>query len=218
MPRRRFYAEPRQTPARDPRYFYHGLLARRSQWALCFGCRGITYAQLVTVNRNPYQQIRNMAQRNEKVYDRVRQELQKNPQLGSRELYEAAKVLDKSVSQDTLQQFHARYVLPVRRGQRVGGAVAKKAAPVKRGRRKAQGAAPKAAAADVTPPVVKARRGRRPRAQTPVATPPATGRNAVRALFLQFAQELTDAESRSSLVKVLGRVDSYVDRIVPGEG
>jgi hypothetical protein len=192
------------------------MLARRSQRALCFGCRAITYALLMTVNRNPYQHIRPMAQRNEKVYDRVRQELQKNPQLGSRELYEAAKVLDKSVSQDTLQQFHARYVLPVRRG--VGGAVAKKAAPVKRGRKKAQGETPKAAAAVVTPPAAKAPRGRRPRAQAPVAAPQATGRNAVRALLLQFAQELTDAESRSSLVKVLGRVDSYVDRIVPGEG
>ena len=56
-----------------------------------------------------------MAQRNEKVFDRVRQELANNPNLGSKELYDLAQGVEKSIGQDSLQQFHARYVLPVKR-------------------------------------------------------------------------------------------------------
>lgn len=65
-----------------------------------------------------------MPERNQKVFDRVRQELAKNTGLGSRDLYEIAKKVDENISGDTLQQFHARYVLPVRRedSRRAGGA------------------------------------------------------------------------------------------------
>lgn len=168
-----------------------------------------------------------MAQRNEKVFARVRQELANNPNLGSKELYDLAQGVEKSIGQDSLQQFHARYVLPIKRekgGQRKAKATAK-ATPGK-GRRKAAAAAPskRAAAkpaeaarpAAATPSAPAAPRGRKPR-RSSSAPASASNRSQVRALLLQFAQELTDADSRSSLVKVLGKVDSYVDRIAPAQ-
>lgn len=157
-----------------------------------------------------------MAQRNEKVLDRVRQEMTKNPSLGSKELYDVALTVDKAIGQDTLQQFHARYYLPIKREQSgaVGGR--KKKAVKKTAPRKGRVRAAKVekvveeqpAAANEAP---VRRRGRRKQAD--VGSLPSANRDQIRSLLLQFAQELTDAESRSSLVKVLGRVDSYVDRV-----
>jgi hypothetical protein len=144
-----------------------------------------------------------MADRNQKVYDRVRQELTKNSQLGSRELYGLAQDIDRSIGQDSLQQFHARYVLPFKREQsrrRKDGAAA--AAP-KRGRRpKAKVEEPVARAA--TPAV---RRGRRPRRND------GSERDRVRGVLLEFARAFADAESRTQIVQVLSKIDQYVDRI-----
>ena len=39
-------------------------------------------------------------------------------------------------------------------------------------------------------------------------------REKIRELFLDFASDLTSAEQRSELVKVLAGVDSYVDRVI----
>src|SRR5262245_14111878 len=90
-----------------------------------------------------------MAERNQKVLDRVRQELQKAPELGSRQLYELAKKVDAAIGGDSLQQFHARYVLPYRREQSKKTRAATGEAPARRGRkpRAAAGAATVAAAA-----------------------------------------------------------------------
>lgn len=147
-----------------------------------------------------------MADRNEKIYERVLQELEKNPELGSKELYGILRESDKAVAKDSLQQFHARYVLPAKRARKVGseeksGAEEQPARRIRRRRGKAarNGQAP--AAADQAP-----KRTRRSRRQEP-------DRDRIRGLLLQFAQDLTDAESRSNLVQVLGRVDSYVDKI-----
>lgn len=165
-----------------------------------------------------------MAQRNEKVFERVRQELSKNPSLGSRELYELAQGVDKSIAQDTLQQFHARYVLPVKRerakaGGGRGGRRTRAGAAVAGGRRgrRAAAAAPEAGAEQPAQTTAGRRRGRRPASAGAAGAGQGGGasREQVRSVLLQFAQELTDAESRSSLVKVLSRVDNYVDRIVP---
>lgn len=138
-----------------------------------------------------------MAERNQKVHDHVRQELEKDPSLGSRELYALAQKADKSL-QDSLQQFHARYVLPLKREQRKaegGEPRPRRGRPPKNRGRKAVGKSEPASSP------------RRPRATD------ASERDRVRGLLLQFAQELTDAESRSSLVQALSQVDTYVDRI-----
>jgi hypothetical protein len=159
-----------------------------------------------------------MAERNQKVYERVRQELSKNPSIGSRELYGVAQTVDKAIAQDSMQQFHARYYLPVKREMRPGGESAPRAAApatAKRGRRPKKEKTREAAAAPAEAPaqrssgaqpvkrMTRRRRGIEQGAQ----------RDQVRALLIQFAQELTDAESRSTLVQVLGKVDTYVDKI-----
>jgi hypothetical protein len=150
-----------------------------------------------------------MAERNQKIYERVVQELEKNPGLGSRELYGIALNADKSIGRDTLQQFHARYFLPALREHRLAGGAAKPARRPRRQRKQSAAAEqPKAEPSETTPK----RRFRRLRGE------PASNRDQIRALLLQFAQELTDAESRSSLVQALARVDSYVDRIATASG
>ena len=155
-----------------------------------------------------------MAERNQKIYERVLQELAKNPKIGSRELFGIAQTVDKSIGRDTMQQFHARYYLPATRERKAaeGGATAKRPRQqrAKAGRReKAATPAPTTQDKDSEAPQPK-RRGLR---RTRDITQNGGDRDRIRSLLLQFAQELTDAESRSSLVKVLGRVDTYVEKI-----
>lgn len=140
-----------------------------------------------------------MAERIEKVYDRIRQELQKNPALGSRDLYEQAQQLDKSIGEDTLQQFHARYVLPVKREQsgKKGGRT--------RGAKKA-GRKPKTVTAATAPKAASQRRNGK-------AGRGGTDRDQVRAVLMQFAQDFSAAETKSEIVGVMSRIDEYVDEI-----
>jgi len=56
-----------------------------------------------------------MAERNEKVMEKVREELTKDPAMKSKPLYEQMQKLDKSIGDLSVQQFHARYVLPIKR-------------------------------------------------------------------------------------------------------
>ena len=140
-----------------------------------------------------------MAERNEKVYERVRAEMEKNPGLGSRELYEMAQQADKTIGQETLQQFHARYVLPVKREQaaRAGGG---------KGRKGRRGRKAKTSGSATTRGAVK-RGGARKKAAA------AGDRDQVRAVLLRFAQDFSGAETKSQIVKVMSRIDDYVDQI-----
>ena len=143
-----------------------------------------------------------MAQRNDQVLDRVRKELTDKPDLGSRELFAMAQEMDESIGEQTMQQFHARYVLPIKREQSRarGGGAAKRGA--KRKRAPARAAAKKAGSGE---------RGTR-RAQS---TAGVSDRDRVRGVLLEFARDFAAAESRSDIVTVLSRVDDYVDRIAP---
>ncbi len=146
-----------------------------------------------------------MAERNPKIYDRVLQELEKSPDKGSRELFQLAQSIDKSAARDTMQQFHARYYLPAKRQQKLATEGAK---PTRRLRRSRKSAADSGAtAAETASEPTPKRRFRRLRGAA------GSNRDQIRALLLEFAQELTDAESRSSLVQALARVDNYVDKI-----
>jgi hypothetical protein len=155
-----------------------------------------------------------MAERREKVYEFVKQELSKNSEVGSRDLFERAKQLDRAVASDSMQQFHARYFLPARRevnpGGGGGGRAARGRQTAARARRGRRGAG--AATGEAAPPA-KQRDGAARRGRKAAGSAEGVNRDEVRALLLKFAQELTDAESRSGLVKVLGRVDDYVNRI-----
>ena len=158
-----------------------------------------------------------MAERNEKVYERVVEELGKNPDMGSKELFGIAQAMDKSISRYTMQQFHARYYLPAKRGFRPGASTdVKQPRSGRRGRGRARRQETTQATQDSGAEASRPRRRRLPRLRG--TSQNGTDRDRIRGLLLQFAQELTDAESRSSLVKVLGRVDSYVDRIAESAG
>jgi len=56
-----------------------------------------------------------MAERNEKVMEKVRKELEADPTRKSKPLFEEMQKVDKSIGDLSVQQFHARYVLPIKR-------------------------------------------------------------------------------------------------------
>jgi hypothetical protein len=57
---------------------------------------------------------------NDRVVDMVRSELERNPSVGTRELFDRAKKLDKGIGELTLRQFHARYPLQLKRRNATG--------------------------------------------------------------------------------------------------
>ena len=133
-----------------------------------------------------------MAQTDEKVMKMVEQELAKNPDASVDELFDKAKGMNKGIARMTRRQFHARYPLQVKRRKGAG----------KRGRKGRKGAR-KAAA------VKGARRGPgRPRAVR------GDRREAVRGVFLRFAQDVAAADTPAALVKLILNVDRYVDEAV----
>jgi hypothetical protein len=144
-----------------------------------------------------------MPERNQKVQDRVREELAKNPGAGTKELQEVARGVDASIGELSLRQFNAGYVLPLKRsgagrrqGKQTGGA--------------AKGRGRKAAASG------EPRKASRPAAKQPAreSSQPANERDRVRATLLEFARDFSEADSRSAIVGVLSDIDRYVDRIV----
>lgn len=56
-----------------------------------------------------------MAEVNPKVMEMVQEEVRKNPEVTTTELFEKAKKLDKSIGELTRRAFHARYPLQVKR-------------------------------------------------------------------------------------------------------
>jgi hypothetical protein len=148
-----------------------------------------------------------MAERNEQVLDRVRQELNKNPGLGSRELYEIAMGVDASIAENSLQQFHARYVLPIKRERAAQGeGRAREGGGQRRGKKRSPAKA-EAAAAEPSPQAPARRRRRRGGG---------ADRDQVRSIFMQFARDFATAETRGEIVQILSDVDRYVDQVVGG--
>jgi hypothetical protein len=151
-----------------------------------------------------------VAERNEKVLKRIREELSVNPQTGSKALYQIAQNVDRATREDTLQQFHARYVLPIKREQGGGGRKAgnrRRGAspqPAKRGRKAKKEASPEEQQASA--PVRRQRRSR--------SAEQGRDRDSIRATLLQFATDFSGAETRPEIVHVLSRIDEYVDQIV----
>ncbi|MBA4159694.1 MAG: hypothetical protein H0X65_19790 [Gemmatimonadetes bacterium] len=147
-----------------------------------------------------------MAERNQQVLDFVRQELEKEPNLPSRPLYDQAQEIDPSIGNLSPNQFQGSYFLPIKRER---SARAKKAgeAPASGAKRKKSstpqrrtGAAPESAAA--------------PESRAQQAGERALDPRQVRNVFLQFARDFAVAESRSEIVEMLSKVDDYVDQVV----
>lgn len=131
-----------------------------------------------------------MAETNEKVMALVEQEINKNPDVTNDELFEKARKVDKSVTNLTRRQFHARYPLQVRRSISLGGTTARHRAPSK------EAAARKAAARNAG----------------------SADRVVVRGVLVQFARDVAAAEGKAEVLAVMGDVDKYVDRVVKATG
>jgi hypothetical protein len=145
-----------------------------------------------------------MADRNAKVQDLIREQLQKNPGASTQELQKAAREIDSSVGELSLRQFNAGYVLPLKRRSGGGKRQARGAAKGRGGRGRKQEAAP------ARPAAAKPRRGAR--------AAEGSDRDRVRGVLLQFARDLSEAESRSAIVGVVSDLDRYVDQIVAARG
>lgn len=126
-----------------------------------------------------------MAKVDEQLMTFVEEEMKNDPDISSKDLFEKAKAAVTSAAELNLREFHARYPLQVKR----------KASLAKGGgrRRKRKGRA-------------GTRRGRGGASQA--------AREAIRATLLTFATDLSAAEARKDLVKVLARVDDYVDAVL----
>ena len=125
-----------------------------------------------------------MANINEKVMAMVEEQLAKTPDISTRDLYAKAKSAVSAIGRLSLRQFNARYPLQVKRRKSSAR------------RRPKRGATTKPTASR------SARRG------------PDSNRDAVRKILLDFAGDLSGAEERKDLVRVLAGVDGYVDRVI----
>ena len=156
-----------------------------------------------------------MAKRDERVLDFVREQLRKQSGLGSRDLYEMTKEAHPAIAELTRPQFHGSYYLAAKRDlapRKDGGKPDRqKAAPARKQAKKGKQAPSRKAApqpeAERAKPAPTPERGDAERGD-------ATERERVRKVFLEFAQNFAEAESRAEIVKVLHGVDSYVDRVL----
>ena len=132
-----------------------------------------------------------MAEIDAKVMKFVEEALKKSPKIQLEDLFDRAKKVSKSIRDLSKRQFNARYPLQVKR--RKSQATRKRAA----GRKKS-----------APPPSKRTQRKSSRRVGEP--------RDAIRQVFLQFATDITGAEERKDLVRVLADVDLYVDQVLKG--
>jgi len=132
-----------------------------------------------------------------KVMKFVEETLKKTPTIELEDLFDRAKNVSSSMAQLTKRQFNARYPLQVKR----------RTAQAKRKTGTGRKAATKAAARK------KSRTSRGRKASSSAVD---GGREKVRQVLLGFATDITGAEERKDLVKVLADVDRYVDQIMKG--
>lgn len=145
-----------------------------------------------------------MAKTDERVMDLVEKEIRKDPGVSSSDLFEKAKKVVSSLGELTLRQFHARYPLQIKRRMAMAEGGGKRTSGKRRGRRSGARKAPAAA-----------KGGRASRGRTANSDAPSTGdRDQVRSVLLKFAADLSAAEARKDLVKVLAGVDRYVDDVM----
>jgi hypothetical protein len=153
----------------------------------------------------------------DRVMEMVRRALDKDPDARSGTLYDQAKKVDRRVGQLSLRQFHALYPLTVKR-QQAGSRRARKktataGATAKRGRAAGSGRGPGRPPGSGRPG--RARRSRS--APETAATITGTGsgdRDNVRGVVLELVAAVARAEDKADLIKVLGEIDGWVDRLV----
>jgi hypothetical protein len=128
----------------------------------------------------------------EKVMKFVEDALKKNPQIQLEDLFERTKKFKSSIARLSRRQFNARYPLQVKRRR----ALAAKARSGGKGKSASKS-------------------GRTSRKAAPRGGEP---RERIRQVFLQFATDITAADERKDLVKVLAGVDLYVDQVMKEVG
>jgi len=140
----------------------------------------------------------------ERVRNMVRHSLVVSPNVKNKELFDRAQeIAPEAVQGLTIQQFHAKFRLPVLRNE-MGR---KTSRPSHSGRR--SGAADSENAGASSPRKRTARSTRRGRAAAPSGQ-----QTAVREVLVAFAMELEKAESRSDLIRVMGDVDDWAVRVL----
>lgn len=155
-----------------------------------------------------------MANVDEKVMAQVERELEKNPDLGSSDLFEKMKAKYPSIGELSVRQFHARYPLQVKRRKSASSGstgTRKKTSSKKTSSKKtsARKGGRKRSAAKKSAAKAPRSRGRSARPAAPQDT-----REAVRAALMRFATELASAEAKAEVVKVLAGADRYVDEVI----
>ena len=124
--------------------------------------------------------------------------LEKEPEIRPEELFNKTKEFKSSIGRLSKRQFNARYPLQVKRKRAL-------ATQGKKGEKGQKGAPPRKRTGSKSP---KRKPSRPEKKDSP--------REVVRRILLEFATDITSAEERRDLVKVLARADRYVDRIVSG--
>ncbi|MEX0893675.1 MAG: hypothetical protein WEB88_16030 [Gemmatimonadota bacterium] len=181
-----------------------------------------------------------MADTNERVMAMVKEELARNPDASVSDLQDKATKLDASIGQLTTRQFHARYPLQVKRAKAAakgGRGAGRKKATKKRATKKRAGT--KRAAAKKTAakkPAAKRgpakRRGRPRKSATKKAAAKKTARRggaakkaasagtrrgrsgeSVKDVLVDFAGQLAGADTATDLVRVMGELDAWAERI-----
>lgn len=146
-----------------------------------------------------------MADANSKVMEMIEAELKKNADISNAELFEKAKKIDKDIGTLSPRQFNARYPLQVKRAMKPRK---RKAKGAKSGRGKASKSAGRASA------------GARPGARSVASSrrnaggPADASRDKVRAVLLELARDIANAEGKGDVVDVVAGIDRYVDRVV----
>ena len=129
-----------------------------------------------------------MADANPKVMEMIEAELKKNADISNAELLEKARKIDKGVEKLSARQFNAKYPLQVKRA--------------------------------LNPPK---RRSSRKRKSTSSSKGRSTGRSRtagddsrdrVRAVLLELAKDVANAENKGDVVEVVAGIDRYIDRVV----
>jgi hypothetical protein len=118
--------------------------------------------------------------------------LTKKPDIKLDELFQLAKKSHRSMAKLSKRQFNARYPLQVKRRR----ALAEKA----------------------TDPLARKKTPVRKRTGSVPSIPSSGDKELVRKIFLQFATDITGAEERKDLVRVLAGVDGYVAEVLRALG
>lgn len=132
-----------------------------------------------------------MADARTKIMEMIEAELKKNPDISNKELFEKAKKIDKGVEKLSARQFNAMYPLQVKRAMKPRKRRSKKKAKSSRS---------------------KSTKGR--------SAAPAGGdsRDRVRAVLLELARDIANAQGKGDVVDVVAGIDGYVGRVMKAAG